>query len=103
MHVAVPGPSRARRRVVVRGVVQGVGFRPFVYALARSLGLSGGVWNTGDGVVAEVEGDPGSVATFVARLTTDAPPLAVVVDVADSAVPVQGGTTFTIAPSRGEP
>ncbi|RYU12074.1 carbamoyltransferase HypF [Nocardioides iriomotensis] len=103
MHVAVSGPSRARRRVVVRGVVQGVGFRPFVYALARSLGLSGGVWNTGDGVVAEVEGDPRSVATFVARLAPDAPPLAVVVDVTDTAVPVQGGTTFTIAPSRGGP
>ncbi len=47
-----------RRRFRVTGVVQGVGFRPFVYGLARRLGLAGFVLNDGDGVVIEAEGDP---------------------------------------------
>ena len=50
------GSDRRRLRVTVTGLVQGVGFRPFVYALAHELGLSGWATNTPDGVVAEVEG-----------------------------------------------
>ena len=101
--MAVLPDARIRRRVVVRGVVQGVGFRPFVYALARSLDLAGEVRNTGEGVVVEVEGDPGSVAAFVVRVRTDAPPLALVVDVTATDVPPRGGTTFTIQPSAEGP
>ena len=92
--------ARARRRIVVHGVVQGVGFRPFVYALARSLDLSGCVWNAGDGVVVEVEGEPGAVGSFDRRLAAEAPPLAVVSDVSSVAVAVRGGTSFTIRPSE---
>ena len=92
--------ARARRRIVVHGVVQGVGFRPFVYALARSLDLSGCVWNAGDGVVVEVEGEPAAVASFERRLAAEAPPLAVVSDVSSAVVAVQGGTSFTIRPSE---
>ena len=61
---AVSEPSRVRRRVVVRGVVQGVGFRPHVYSLARRLDLAGAVWNDSRGVVVEVEGRPLDVAAF---------------------------------------
>ncbi|WP_329316534.1 carbamoyltransferase HypF [Streptomyces sp. NBC_01262] len=92
-----------RRRVTVRGVVQGVGFRPFVYGLARELGLSGYVTNTGQGVVAEVEGHPGAVGVFCERIGSDAPPLAVVESVTHLAVAVADRvpfTGFTIAPSR---
>ncbi|WP_405727728.1 carbamoyltransferase HypF [Streptomyces sp. NBC_01537] len=89
-----------RRRVTVRGVVQGVGFRPFVYGLARELGLSGYVTNTGQGVVAEVEGHPGAVGAFCERIGSDAPPLAVVESVTHLAVAVAGGIGFSIAPSR---
>jgi hydrogenase maturation protein HypF len=46
----------ARRQVRIRGVVQGVGFRPFVHNLARRLGLAGYVLNSSAGVMAEVEG-----------------------------------------------
>ncbi|MET9875815.1 carbamoyltransferase HypF [Actinacidiphila glaucinigra] len=98
-----PGPAARtaqRRRVLVRGVVQGVGFRPFVFGLARELGLAGHVGNTGDGVVAEVEGAPGAVAAFCDRIGAEAPPLAVVESVSHDLVPLAGGTDFTISPSR---
>lgn len=88
-----------RRRVMVRGVVQGVGFRPYVYALATAMDLSGHVTNTGDGVVAEVEGAPLAVARFCARLAEEAPPLAVVESVHAQEVPVTGGSGFTIVAS----
>ena len=98
------GPTRRtprlRRRVVVRGVVQGVGFRPHVYALARSLDLAGAVWNTADGVVVEVEGREEDVAAFCAQVGREAPPLAVVTGVAADDVPLQGGTSFTIRDSE---
>jgi hydrogenase maturation protein HypF len=90
-----------RRKVTVRGVVQGVGFRPFVYALAGELGLSGHVANTGDGVVAEVEGVPGALAAFCGRITADAPPLAVVQSVTHEPMEAAGGRGFSIAESRG--
>lgn len=92
-------PDRERCRVEIRGVVQGVGFRPFVYALARELALSGSVGNTPSGVVAEVEGAPCAVADFIRRASADAPPLAVVESVAAQPVPVHGGTEFVIAAS----
>jgi hydrogenase maturation protein HypF len=96
-----PIRDRNRRRLVVQGVVQGVGFRPFVYALARELGLSGAVANTPDGVVVEVEGATAATDTFVARIRTGAPPLARVESVRVDVVPCRGGTDFTIADSRG--
>ena len=57
--------------------MQGVGFRPFVYRLARELGLDGYVLNDASGVLLEVEGDERAVETFLARLGGEAPPLAV--------------------------
>ncbi|MGW3244003.1 carbamoyltransferase HypF [Streptomyces sp. NPDC001070] len=98
-----PGPAAEaaqRRRVLVRGVVQGVGFRPFVFGLARELGLAGHVGNTGDGVIAEVEGAPAAVAAFCDRIGADAPPLAVVESVSHRLVPLAGGADFTITASR---
>ncbi|MEV5643888.1 carbamoyltransferase HypF [Streptomyces flaveolus] len=95
-----PPRSARRARVVVRGVVQGVGFRPFVYGLATELGLAGHVTNTGDGVVAEVEGPARAVDLFCARLAPGAPPLAIVESVETSEVPATGGSGFRIAPSR---
>ena len=65
-----------RHRLAVAGVVQGVGFRPFVYALARRLGLAGSVANDSAGVVIEVEGPASVLRDFAARLRTEAPVLA---------------------------
>lgn len=94
--VAALRGTRVRRRVDVHGVVQGVGFRPFVYVTATELGLSGSVGNTPEGVVVEVEGPPDAVAEMVARLRTHAPPLALVEDVRVARLEVRGGTGFTI-------
>jgi hydrogenase maturation protein HypF len=93
--------SRCRHRLVVRGVVQGVGFRPFVYALARETGLSGMVGNTGDGVLIEVEGSPRALAEFAGRLVSGAPPLARVDAVTTEVTASHGGTDFLIGDSRG--
>jgi hydrogenase maturation protein HypF len=89
-----------RRRVTVQGVVQGVGFRPYVFGLAHELRLTGYVTNTAEGVVAEVEGAGGAVAAFCARLAPEAPPPAVVQSVSLEAVEPRGDAVFTIQASR---
>ncbi|MFE0516756.1 carbamoyltransferase HypF, partial [Streptomyces sp. NPDC058964] len=94
------GRTRLRRRVTVRGVVQGVGFRPYVHTLATALDLSGHVTNTPDGVVLEIEGRPEAVNRFCARIACDAPPLARVDAVDHQDVPATGDTGFTILVSR---
>jgi hydrogenase maturation protein HypF len=88
-----------RRRVRVRGVVQGVGFRPFVYSLASELGLAGEVSNDSDGVLAEVQGEPVDVEAFCRRVRDDAPPLAVVESVTWQERPVRPAAGFTISAS----
>ncbi|MFE3055875.1 carbamoyltransferase HypF [Nocardia sp. NPDC059239] len=89
--------GRGRRRVVVRGVVQGVGFRPFVYTTAAELSLTGSVSNDSCGVIIEIEGATADLAEFVRRMRSDAPPLAVVESVECLEIPVRGGTGFHIA------
>lgn len=85
--------------VRVSGVVQGVGFRPFVHRLASRLDLTGFVGNDVHGVFAEVEGD--AVAAFVEALRAEAPPLAVVEEVRTWAVPDTGVPGFRIVESPG--
>ena len=91
--------TRCRLQVCVRGVVQGVGFRPFAYTNAVALGLSGSVCNDTSGAVIEVEGDRGDIDEFLSRLDEAAPPLAVIDAVATQPIPLLGGTGFTIADS----
>ncbi|GFH62449.1 MAG: [NiFe] hydrogenase maturation protein HypF [Candidatus Desulfovibrio kirbyi] len=69
-------PQTVRRAFIASGRVQGVGFRPFVYRLARDSGLTGSVRNTSDGVRMEVQGAVRSVECFARRLQWDLPPLA---------------------------
>ncbi len=94
----VASGSPVRVRVRVTGVVQGVGFRPFVWRTATSLGLSGWVGNDAAGVVLEAEGMPADVATLVERLS-DAPPLARVEQVASVTMPSLGDVGFTVRAS----
>lgn len=92
-----------RQRLRVDGVVQGVGFRPFVFNLAGSLGLAGHVANDSEGVILEIEGDPDGLATFRRRLAAEAPPLARIESVAVETIPPTGAGGFAILPSRDSP
>jgi len=87
-------------KILVKGIVQGVGFRPFVYNLADSLNLKGFVMNSSGGVVIEIEGDDSSV--FVERLTREAPPLSQIVSVDIIPMPYHGYQDFQIIKSRDE-
>ena len=96
--------SVVRHRVVVRGVVQGVGFRPYVAALASGLGLDGWCRNDSGAVEVEVEGPAAVVARFEERLPAEAPPLAVVESVQSHEVPPERGPGgFRITPSQVVP
>jgi hydrogenase maturation protein HypF len=83
----------------VHGVVQGVGFRPYVYRLAHEEGLAGYVLNDERGVLLDVEGAEEAVARFVARLPSEAPPLASIESVAWTALPPTGELGFRIVES----
>ena len=85
-----------RVRIDVEGTVQGVGFRPFVYRLARELELSGWVRNTMNGVSIEAEGSSQAVDTFLQRLQTDAPAPACVESIHRHVVPVLDDRGFAI-------
>ena len=89
-----------RTRARVSGTVQGVGFRPFVYRVAREEGLGGWVLNDEHGVLLEVEGDPGAVAQFLARVRSEAPPLASVDELRCEPVRAIGEPGFTIRASE---
>lgn len=89
--------AKQRARVVVRGVVQGVGFRPFVYRLATEQGLTGWVLNSTEGVVIEVEGR--ELERFVARLGEECPPLARIDRIEVTPLPLVGYTSFAIEAS----
>jgi hydrogenase maturation protein HypF len=89
--------GRLRLRICVRGVVQGVGFRPFVYTCAAALGLTGSVRNDSLGAIVEVEGDARALDDFLNRLVERPPPLAVIESVEKQDIPTVGGTGFVIA------
>jgi len=102
------GPDRAiqtdtfvikRARYRFSGIVQGVGFRPFIYRLAKSTGLTGFVRNSTGGVVVEVEGSDQAIETFITRVRQETPPLAEIYEITYSEVPVQGGGDFAIMES----
>lgn len=91
-----------RRAFVASGQVQGVGFRPFVYRLAREGGLTGTVGNTSDGVRMEVQGPPAEVERFGRRLRAELPPLARLVGLSEEELAfLPGETAFVIVPSHG--
>ncbi len=84
------------RRITVEGVVQGVGFRPFVYALAARYGLAGWVRNTASAVEIEVEGPAGAIEAFVGDLRDEQPPLAHVERLREADALPQGRDAFEI-------
>ena len=91
-----------RRRLTVSGVVQGVGFRPFVHRLAGELQLNGSVCNGAEGVVVEVEGSLESLEEFERRLVEQAPPMSRVESVDITELSVTGESGFHIGPSHDD-
>jgi len=114
---ALPFPSRIEwenggngrwelmgRKFVIQGIVQGVGFRPFVYRLASELGLNGRVANTTDGVVIEVEGTDTLLDRFSKRLLAERPPLARIDRIEETSLSISPeikGFTVTASQSTG--
>ena len=90
----------SRIKILVRGVVQGVGFRPFVYSLAKSLNLKGFVMNSSKGVTIEIEGNDSSL--FVERLKNEAPPLSQIMSLDVIPLPYHGYKDFQIVESEDE-
>ncbi|MEK7409445.1 MAG: carbamoyltransferase HypF [Acidobacteriota bacterium] len=92
----------ARLRVSLQGAVQGVGFRPFVYRLAREMGLNGWVLNSSAGLIVEVEGSREELERFLARLDREKPPVAAVLSREVALLPPAGFTGFEIRSSDVE-
>lgn len=89
-----------RRQLRISGIVQGVGFRPFVHELARRLRLSGTVGNDETGVFIEVEGGHDALTDFIKALHAEAPKLAQIDQITVREIPPKGTKGFTIEPSR---
>src|SRR6202042_1818510 len=93
-------PKRERYEARVRGVVQGVGFRPFVYRLAAEEGLAGSIGNDTDGVTIEIEGPLQKIEAFLSRLQSQTPPLARIDSVTVRPLAPNGETEFRIISSQ---
>src|SRR6201996_7502080 len=94
-----PGNGIVRQAIDVTGIVQGVGFRPFVYRLANECNLAGSIANTVAGVSIEVEGPADAVDTFLKRLPEEIPPLAKITSLVQRQAETQGDKSFQILSS----
>ncbi|MGB2983303.1 MAG: carbamoyltransferase HypF [Candidatus Bipolaricaulia bacterium] len=92
----------SQARIRVRGVVQGVGFRPFIHRLASESGLNGWVRNTSGAVEVEVEGDESALRSFVESIEREAPPRSRIEGIEASFHPVTSHSGFEILPSCHE-
>jgi len=93
-------PGLKRLQIHVKGAVQGVGFRPFVYRLAHDLGLGGSVHNSPAGVEIEIEGQQPLLELFIARLRAEKPPHALINEIDDAPIRPLGQTGFIIKDSQ---
>lgn len=95
-------PSVQRLRLLVNGIVQGVGFRPFVYNLAQRLNLSGFVSNSSRGVIIEIEGSENHIGQFLHDLQNQLPPLAEITGIRQQSLNPQFTEGFAIQPSQAD-
>ena len=86
--------------VQIRGIVQGVGFRPFIHRLVREFSLRGSIRNTSSGVTLELEGETAQLNAFLTKLPETAPPLAVIESISHREIPEQGFREFRIIGSE---
>lgn len=92
----------SRTRINIRGAVQGVGFRPFIYRLATSLNLNGFVYNSSQGVFIEVEGDKQILEEFILRIEKEKPERSFITGMEFSFLDFIGFTEFKIYKSKNE-
>ena len=90
------------KRLEVNGIVQGVGFRPFVFQLAEKFSLKGTVANTSSGVSVHIEGSPENVAAFEKALSEKSPPLAYISEISSQTDAVRNCAEFAIVKSNGQ-
>ena len=98
----VSKPAMQRLRITLRGAVQGVGFRPFVYRLATEMSLAGWVLNSSSGLVVEVEGSPDELRHFEQRIERERPKASVITTRESAWLPLQGFTKFEIHHSESD-
>ncbi len=91
--------SIVRKKIIVQGIVQGVGFRPFIYNLAKSYDLTGFVSNTSKGVIIEVEGEQIKLDKFLNDINSKSPPLSIITDIKFEAIEHQDSSDFIIKKS----
>jgi hydrogenase maturation protein HypF len=91
-----------RARIRIAGVVQGVGFRPFLYRLAAEHGITGTVRNDAHGVLVDAQGDNGSLAAFVEEIRQSPPPLAKITEMQVEALPPTSFARFEILASEAD-
>lgn len=94
--------TKKRKKIFVQGIVQGIGFRPFVYRQAMCENLKGFVANTSQGLEIEVEGDPVALERFLQKIQSSPPPLARIRELKVSEIPVEGEIEFLIQSSKEE-
>jgi len=89
-----------RKQIRINGVVQGVGFRPFIYNLANRYGLFGSVSNSDDGVMIEIQGSETAIDEFLQSVKTKAPPVSTINSLESAAIPLAGEHDFRILHSK---
>jgi hydrogenase maturation protein HypF len=90
-----------RKKLAVKGTVQGVGFRPFIYRIAAEGNLAGFVGNTTSGVIIEAEGTEADVREFIGKINSDGPPNAQILALEEYDIAPKGGKEFSIISSHG--
>ena len=99
MGVPEPTPDLKTFEIKVRGIVQGVGFRPFIYRLAKRFGLTGFVSNTEEGVLIKASGDLNSLEGFLVSIRNEAPPLSRILDIQKRELEFKAFDTFKVISS----
>jgi len=91
---------KIRERIIIKGIVQGVGFRPFIHKLVKNYNLSGWVLNSNQGVEIEIEGEEEELNSFVADVREKLPPLARIEEIEVNQIPLVGYKEFSIKKSE---
>lgn len=93
---------KERKRLEIKGIVQGVGFRPFIYRLAKNHKLKGFVFNNTKGVIVDLEGSHSNIETVLRKIKDQSPPLAQIKGIESKKLPIKGYKDFVIKYSRKE-